>query len=107
MSKIQSCLSIDELSQEQADRCGVFGSARRVLILWALVDGELSVGAIAETVGSTIQNVSQHLSLMRERDIVVSRRDAQTIYYSLNEKTVTDHCMNLLQRNRFRSIGED
>jgi ArsR family transcriptional regulator, virulence genes transcriptional regulator len=59
---------------------------RRLLILWALAERELSVGEIASEVGATMQNTSQHLSLMKKRGILDSRRDGQTIYYS-----VVDH----------------
>ena len=37
-----------ELAKDQANICRIFGNARRVLILWALVDGEMSVGDIAD-----------------------------------------------------------
>lgn len=56
---------------------------RRVLILWALAERELSVGEIAAQVGASMQNTSQHLRIMRDRGILDSRREGQTIYYSV------------------------
>ena len=76
---------VEYLAEQQADFCRIFSNARRVQILWALMGQELSVGAIAEAVGSSMQNVSQHLSKMKDYNIVASRREGQTIYYRIEE----------------------
>ena len=88
---------IEYLAEQQADFCRIFSNARRVQILWALMDRELSVGAIAEEVGSSLQNVSQHLGKMKDYDIVSSRREGQTIYYRIEEQTLADSCLGLLR----------
>ena len=61
--------SVIDLAEKQAAMCKVFGSARRLIILWLISKEELSVHAIAERVGSSLQNVSQHLRLMRDKGI--------------------------------------
>lgn len=68
-------------AEEQADYCRIFGNSRRVMILWTLGTEEMSVGDIASEVGASIQNTSQHLRLMKDKGILKSRRDGQTIYY--------------------------
>jgi ArsR family transcriptional regulator len=68
-------------AEDQATHCRVFGNARRVLILWVLGTEEMSVSDIASAIGSSLQNTSQHLRLMKDRGILSSRRDGQTIYY--------------------------
>jgi DNA-binding transcriptional ArsR family regulator len=72
-----------ELAKRQAELCRLFGSASRILIVWSLSEGELPVSVIADKVGTSLQNVSQHLSILKEHDIVTTRRDGQTIYYQL------------------------
>jgi len=76
-------------AQEQAQYCQVFSNARRILILWVLGKDEMTVSDIASKVGASLQNTSQHLRLMRDRDILSSRRDGQAIYY----RVVKNDCL--------------
>lgn len=55
---------------------------KRLLILNALVENEMAVGALAQQVGLSQSALSQHLSKLRAQRLVTTRRDAQTIYYS-------------------------
>ncbi len=56
---------------------------RRLLILCSLVEGELSVGQMERMVDLSQSALSQHLARLRHDGLVATRRDAQTIYYSL------------------------
>lgn len=85
-----------ECARQQAEICKVFGNANRILILWVLGERELSVGDIADAIDSSLQNTSQHLRLMRDRGILVSRREQNTIYYGVADHTLMDGC-RLLQ----------
>lgn len=64
----------------------VLGNTKRFLILCHLLNGELSVGAIAEKVDLSQSALSQHLAKLRSMGIVETRRVRQTIYYSCNSK---------------------
>ena len=55
----------------------------RLIILCQLVEGERSVGALERTVGLSQSAISQHLAVLRRGDVVASRRDGQTVFYSL------------------------
>jgi len=59
------------------------GHKDRLMILCHLADGEKSVGQLADLLEISQSPLSQHLSRMRKEDLVKTRRDAQTIYYSL------------------------
>jgi DNA-binding transcriptional ArsR family regulator len=72
-----------DLAQKQAALCRAVGNSRRLIILWMLYKEELSVNEIAQRVGSSLQNVSQHLSLLKKSGIVTTRRAGQTIYYQI------------------------
>jgi tRNA 2-thiouridine synthesizing protein A len=85
-----------KFARQQAEICKVFGNANRILILWVLGDRELSVGDIAEAIDSSLQNTSQHLRLMKDRGILVSRREQNTIYYGVADHTLMEGC-RLLQ----------
>jgi DNA-binding transcriptional ArsR family regulator len=88
---------LQELAESQASVCGVFGSAKRVLILWALGAREMSVSEIASTIECSLQNTSQHLRLMKDKGILVSRREGQTIYYRIKPNTLMEGCQLLFQ----------
>jgi ArsR family transcriptional regulator len=79
-------------AEQQAELCRVFANPCRVLILWSLADGELPVTEIAARVGSSMQNVSQHLNLLKRHGLISARRDAQHIYYHLNESAWLSTC---------------
>ena len=65
------------------------GNEQRLLVLCNLVAGPLSVGELNERVDLSQSALSQHLALLREAGLVATRRDAQTIYYSLPPGPVT------------------
>jgi DNA-binding transcriptional ArsR family regulator len=56
---------------------------RRLLILCELVEGERTVGQLEAVAGVSQSALSQHLAKLREAKVVKTRRQAQTIHYSL------------------------
>ncbi|MBN2388646.1 MAG: winged helix-turn-helix transcriptional regulator [Anaerolineales bacterium] len=80
------------LAEKQASLCRVFGNARRLLILWAISKEELPVHEIAARAGSSLQNVSQHLNLLKKSGIVTARREGQTIYYQIADHIYLKNC---------------
>jgi len=93
-------------AKTQATSCSIFGNQYRVVALWALVEGEMSVGDIAKSIGSSLQNTSQHLRLMKDRGVVVSRRDGQTIYYSIAQDDLINNCQIMLQTHHINRKRE-
>ena len=63
---------------------------KRLKILCVLSNGEKSVGALEELVSLSQSALSQHLARLRRDEIVETRRDAQTIYYSIADQNVVD-----------------
>jgi len=61
----------------------------RLVILCELLKGERSVSALQSAIGLSQSALSQHLARLREDDIVATRRESQTIYYSLASERVT------------------
>jgi DNA-binding transcriptional ArsR family regulator len=89
-----------EQARRQADQCRVFGSTRRILILWALIDHPLSVGEVAEAIDSSLQNTSQHLRLMKDKGILTSRREGSTVYYEYQHNPSNNLCPQLLETGK-------
>ncbi|MBI4393069.1 MAG: winged helix-turn-helix transcriptional regulator [Euryarchaeota archaeon] len=73
----------DPLDEMHAELCKVFTSPARIRILGHLRDGERSVGDLAEVIGLPQPNVSQHLTVMRSRGMVTTRKAGATVYYRL------------------------
>lgn len=63
----------------------LLASEHRLMILCRLFEGEASVTDLAETLGQTVPSTSQHLAKMRAEELVETRRDGQTIYYSIGD----------------------
>jgi ArsR family transcriptional regulator, virulence genes transcriptional regulator len=59
---------------------------RRLLIMCHLVQGEKSVGELEPLVGLSQSALSQHLARLRREHLVKTRRDAQTIFYSISSE---------------------
>jgi DNA-binding transcriptional ArsR family regulator len=97
---------IVERARERAQVCSVFGNPSRVLILWALGERELSVGDISSAIECSLQSTSQHLHLMKDRGILTSRRDGNTIYYRVNYGERLADC-GLLQLARSVSLAQE
>ncbi|MFA5353075.1 MAG: metalloregulator ArsR/SmtB family transcription factor [Thermodesulfovibrionales bacterium] len=76
----------------QAEVCKVLSSPKRVEIINALKDGEKSVKELVQTLGIPKANVSQHLSIMKLKGILKSRRDGVNIYYRIANQKVTEAC---------------
>ena len=62
---------------------GALSNEKRLVILCQLVDGERSVTDLTELLGAPQSTISQHLGVLRREGLVQTRRDAQTLYYSL------------------------
>ncbi|WP_310538810.1 metalloregulator ArsR/SmtB family transcription factor [Phenylobacterium sp.] len=82
-------LSELEESAEAATRLlKLLASEQRLLLLCRLVKGEASVGVLAEHAKLAQSAASQHLAKMRAEGLVATRREAQTIYYRLENPAV-------------------
>ena len=55
----------------------------RLKILCTLSDQEISVQDIVEQVGTSQSNISQHLAILRDKDILSSRKDANRVFYKV------------------------
>jgi DNA-binding transcriptional ArsR family regulator len=62
----------------------------RLMILCLLAEGEKPVGEMERVVGLSQSALSQHLAVLRKKGIVATRREAQSIFYSLASKEVEE-----------------
>lgn len=74
---------LEPKAEEVAATLAAMANSRRLLVMCSLLGGEKSVGELAGIVQLAPAALSQHLSKMRAMRLVSTRRDGQTIYYSL------------------------
>jgi DNA-binding transcriptional ArsR family regulator len=89
MEKPKMDLSIFEL---QAEISKTLANPLRLAILYSLKGGERTVNDLADLVGVSQSNVSQHLALMRQRQIVKTRKSGVSIYYSVSSPKISQAC---------------
>ena len=77
----------------------MLADATRLRVLWALLDGERSVGHLAELVGANPSAVSQHLAKLRLARVVSTRRDGNRIFYAV----ANSHVRRLLEEALFHA----
>jgi len=87
-NRIYATMKMDvDVMEAAADRASdllkALSNRHRLLIICQLIDGERSVGDLAEFLGLRVSTVSQHLALLRKDGLVSARREAQTIFYSI------------------------
>jgi len=80
-----------------ARQCGVIGDITKLKICYLLRHhSELSVTTIAELVGTSVSNASHSLSKLRAVNLVKTRKEAQTVFYSLNKKGFSKELIGML-----------
>ncbi|MBI4457118.1 MAG: winged helix-turn-helix transcriptional regulator [Acidobacteria bacterium] len=73
-----------ELYRHHADMCKVFSHPTRLQILNTLREQEMSVSDLAGRLKVTIGNLSQHLNMMKQRRVLVSRKEGNVVFYRLS-----------------------
>jgi ArsR family transcriptional regulator len=78
----------EEVVRLHANVCSGLADPNRIMIIYSLADGTRNVSDIAGMLDLPQPTVSRHLKILRERGIVRSERDGQTINYQLTDKRV-------------------
>ena len=87
----------NEFYQLHASVCRGFADPKRLQIINALRDDELSVGEICKAVDLPQANASQHLAILRNKGLVSSRREGQRVYYQITSPKITQALDLLLE----------
>jgi DNA-binding transcriptional ArsR family regulator len=77
-----------ELAEVTANVCKALNDSKRLLLLYALRAGPLTVSALCEQLELPQSNTSQHLAILRERGLVEAARRGNNVYYSLRHPQV-------------------
>jgi DNA-binding transcriptional ArsR family regulator len=74
---------LEAKAEEVAAILTAMANPKRLVVMCTLLDGEQSVGVLADVVKLSPAALSQHLGKLRALRLVATRRDGQTIYYNL------------------------
>lgn len=80
----------DELIADMSDMFKIFGDQTRVKILMALESGELCVCDIAAVMNMSQSAISHQLRVLKQSNIVKTRREGKVVYYSISDDHVKE-----------------
>ena len=96
----------DQIYAYHAEMCQVFSHPKRLEVINVLRDGEMTVTELSQKLGLTVGNLSQHLSMMKERHILSSRKEGNMVYYRIaNPKLI--RCFDMMREMLFDQIRQD
>jgi len=85
------------LFRMHAELCKAMANEHRQAILHAICNQEKCVGDLAAEIGISVHNVSQHLRVLKERRLVASRKEGQTVYYHVTNQKFMEACSLMRQ----------
>jgi ArsR family transcriptional regulator len=92
VSMIEKANRDPERFRLHAEVCKVLTDPKRLMLLDVLREDEHSVGELAQELGCSLANASQHLAVLRSAGLVDTRRDGTTIRYRLSEPSLIAAC---------------
>lgn len=87
--KASDKIDIEQLRRSAGQACGllkVLGNSDRLLLLCQMTQGEYCVSELEEITGIRQPTLSQQLTVLREENLVTTRRDGKQIFYSIDSK---------------------
>ncbi|HEY45990.1 MAG: hypothetical protein AMJ88_09985 [Anaerolineae bacterium SM23_ 63] len=77
-----------EINELHSSLCAGLADPKRILILYALSEKSLNVSELTDSLGLPQPTVSRHLKMLRERGLVLARREGQSVYYDIADQRV-------------------
>ena len=81
-----------KIFEMHAEICKVFTNPKRLEIISLLRDEEKTVNELTELAGMPQANVSQHLTVLRQNNVVTTRRNGANIYYKIANPKILQAC---------------
>jgi ArsR family transcriptional regulator len=95
-----------KIYEMHAQICKVFTSPKRLEIINLLRDGEKTVNDLAEQTGVLQANVSQHLTVLRQNNVVTTRKDGANVYYKITNPKILQAC-DLMREVLLEKLSEN
>jgi DNA-binding transcriptional ArsR family regulator len=94
----------DELRQFKSEIFQGLANPTRIAMVELLRDGELSAGRLIEKLDLEQANASQHLAVLRAKQIVVSRKVGNQVYYSIRDRALIE-VLDILRRYFYAQLS--
>ena len=85
MATVLSVIDQDEHIEQAARALKAMSHPLRLKILCVVGDAEVCVQDIVEAVGTSQSNISQHLAILRGKGVLLTRKDANRVYYRIGD----------------------
>lgn len=95
-----------KIFEMHAEICKVFTSPKRLEIIAHLRDGEKTVNELAEQAGVPQANISQHLSVLRQNNVVIARKEGVNTYYRIANPKILAAC-DLMREVLIEQLAEN
>jgi DNA-binding transcriptional ArsR family regulator len=95
----------DALRKFKAQIFQALAHPTRIAIVEALQSGELSAGKLAELLGVEQANLSQHLSVLRAKQVLVNRKAGNQVYYAVRDPVLVQ-VLGLLRQYFYSHLNE-
>jgi ArsR family transcriptional regulator len=95
----------DQIYERHASVCQILSNPTRLKILNTLRDQEFSVAELARRIGTSMPNLSQHLAILRQRRVVLTRREGVTIYYRIANLKIL-RAFDIMREVLFEQLAE-
>jgi len=83
---------MEKIFEIHADICKVFTNAKRLEILNTLMNKEMTASELIKKIGLSKANLSQHMSILKSKGVVLSRREGVNIYYRISNPKIIQAC---------------
>jgi ArsR family transcriptional regulator len=83
---------MEKIFELHADVCKVFSNAKRLEILNVLRNREMTASELIERIGLSKANLSQHMSILKSKGVVLGRREGINIYYRISNSKIIQAC---------------
>lgn len=97
---LKNALTPEEMAghaEEAAEVLKSIANPNRLMILCSLIEGEKTVGAINEQVPLSQSALSQHLARLRAENLVSTRKEGQTVHYSVSDGRIVELMSHLYE----------
>jgi DNA-binding transcriptional ArsR family regulator len=94
----------ESLRQFKSEIFQALANPTRIAIVEALRDGEMSAGKLIEKLGLEQANASQHLAILRNKQIVVNRKAGNQVFYSIRDHALIE-VLDILKRYFYSQLS--
>jgi len=83
---------MENIYEFHADLCKIFSNAKRLEIINTIKDKEMAASELIERIGLSKANLSQHMSVLKSKGVILSRREGINIYYRIANPKIIQAC---------------